>query len=456
MTNILKKDSSKLLKWILLIFIGLLFFFSLMFYDVTISYNSGYNLFNAIIHGNFPGKYAFESAFYIPVHIVFAIWGIPCWIFVNLGLAEVTSTGCLLWAKLLIVLSYAGCIYITNKLLKKQDCENNDFWIFTLASSVMLFLSPFAMATYDTFQLFLILLTIYYASNEDNLSFKTLIIMSAAVSFKFLMFFTAMTIILLKEKRILKILKSTIIMMIIPGALYIFSQLFRRTAIGSNPEELTVGFAHRFFSVILNGGLFNISIYFIFIFAILLYAYLSNKNTSSENFIKSISWLTTAQFLALFLFVYKNEPQWIVFLPPFIILTIFNNHKRFESNIILENILEICITIVQIFYFGWQYMSEELFDFLLFKNIPTTFLLRKDIANGYIILANLGLESYMPVFCALILCIGTALLITNLPKQKQEATTIINEKPIIITSNILRLIILALYFIVIVLIRFFI
>lgn len=452
-------ERTKKIKWIILTVLFIMFFFSMMFYDITISFENGMNLLNAIIGGNFPGEYAFESAFYIPVHILFAIWGIPCWILIRLGITDMMSCGCLIWAKGLVALSYFGCLLLTGKLLKKQNSDKIDFWIFMVASSALLFLPTFGMSTYDTFELFFVLLAIKSAADDvDGISVKTCLMLSVAVSIKFFMFFLALAIILVKEKRVIGIIKDFLLIMIIPAMFFVFAQIFIRTSSGANSGELTVGFVHRYFSIVLNGGLYDISLFFVLTFGSLLVCYLQTAPKSEQEFLKQISWIAVLQFMAMFLFVKKNEPQWIVFLVPFIVLAVSSNNERFENNLILENLLEVSITIVQIFYFGWQYMSERLFDYLLLKDAPTTYVLRKNVTNGYIILANLGLESFMPVFCAAILCIAAAILVINNPWQKNNngiiPYKINNQAKLMKVSNIFRLLVICVYFAGVVLIRF--
>ena len=431
--------------WILLGILILVFFVSLSYIDLYTTYDRGLLLLDSILSGNFPHGYFFEGAFYIFIHVILAIWCIPVWILIKLGIVSELSIICFLWAKLLIVALTVICALIVVRIMESAKIEGIEFALFLIISSPLFFLPCFATAQYDTIELSMALLAVLFIVKENNLSNKSIIILSIAVSVKFLFVFPAILALLLYEKRVLKLIVKTIELLSVSILMFVISKLLLVFAPETGSVELGSEFAKRLFKTSIDGGYFNISVFFLVFFALCIFCYLCTSPNNSHDAAIKISWFVSAVYLAFFSFVATNE-NWPMLIVCFLIILLIDNKKTIRLNLLLEMIFFISLLFQHICCEkGGCYINERNFDYLLLKNVEHKAVLGDNCTAAYGILRTIGLDTFLPAITAIMLAAGVALLIINNP-WKKITTELLCSGEIGISSNAARVIRLTILF----------
>lgn len=152
-----------------------------------------------------------------------------------------------------------------------------------------------------------------------------------------------------------------------------------------------------------------------------IWAYVTNKK-EKKDFNYYTLYISMATFIILFALLSECHPYWIVFLSPFLILSVFNNPKYLKVNILLEMGFALTFVCERMYVFWGVFGGSTTFDYLLIRKLG-----RRNVGER-IPLKYLLDKFYYEDFRAAILgifflCIF-ALLIINLPRklniQKEE------------------------------------
>ena len=289
-----------------------------LFYTVSSSY--------AYLKGHIIDFYDYNSQIvskgaYLPlIYIIFAIWNIPLQL---LGLThDVTVSGLTLnaielaWTKFLIVVFYFATthvIYIIVKTITGQSQKAKYIAVIFATSPIAVF-AAFIFGQYDTVGVFLTMLGFYFYIKHDY--FKFSFFFSLAISLKMFPMIVFVPLLLLAEKRIVRLIVHGVIAVaatILQIAIYYHSVSFRNsvfTLAGERVSTLTE------FSL----SLLNSSPYLIVLFTIIcIYAYVKNIDQEAEQYKTAIN-ISLLSYALLFSTIAWN-PQWLMIITPFFALS---------------------------------------------------------------------------------------------------------------------------------------
>ena len=388
-------------------------FLTMFYVDLQITSDHALLFLDMLFDGEALQFYAVsEAAYFPPVYLIFAVWLLPVWLLCRLGLAVPHSAACLLWSKCLPLLAAFGCLWMFRKILRAIRSEDEEFWSFLLCSSLLFTLPVFATAQYDVIELFFGLLGFYMASREERLSWRTLLVLSLAVSLKLLMLFPIILLILLKEKRFSRIALDVLSLAAVSfvSTLPFFGTY--STGAGSFSEEML----DKLLAVTLPTGVGNVSVFCLLFLTICLTAYCQKAPEDPAAFFRTVSWLAAAHFFAFFLFVDSAHPFWAVLMAPFVILLLAQAPGRLKLNLLLETLLELCLILLQSHQFRWVCLTDSSFSYLLLRNVPSLHLYPEGPISSFAQVINgLGLDALLPAVTALLLLCAGGLLALNHP-----------------------------------------
>lgn len=408
--------------WIALIIIYACFYFTSMYGDILITYQHGLIFLDCIKEGDFFNFYSrslyeenlavtsgLPACYSIPVYILFGLWNLPCWIFSRFAGGDAMAVGCLLWLKLIVVIPLILIIPIIRTFLSQLDCKDVSFGIFFFLTSYMVVYPAMGVVQYDTPSLALTLLGIWMYSKEKNMSWKTLMVFSIAVTLKLFALFPFIILTLIKEKRVIYIIRNILISLlltIISNLLFINNEGFKKAVNSANNswfDRLSVS--------AISAGLSSFSIFFtIFLIACVL-AFFTKANNRKDLLIKAI-WLNALLYWGFFSFVFAN-PYWIILFAPFIIITSLVYEDKLYFNFWVEQVMEITILVLQGVVFFWVYWGDYEFSHLILKNVQPQNIFGID--NLLSITQKVELTRFYPVLQTTFIIMGLVLLIFNNP-----------------------------------------
>ncbi len=309
----------------------ILLFFSTSHPDILETSNHSYLFLESVFTGNVFDFYNYVETrpldlyyvnyanYNILTYIIFGIWQLPIYIITKLFSIPVNGGILLFWTKIISTLFFVGCGYMIKIICEKLNLSKNLSYISSLffLFNPIAFFSPMVMGQYDTFCLFFLLFAISYYLDGDIKKFTILIGVSAV--FKFFSFFAFIPLLLLKEKKIIPLLKYIILSfwLYIPTTLLYFGKTGNASAFTSLMFEriLTPSFQTTFEPVSI----------FLFLYALIcLFTYFYSKK---EN-IKYLSmYIIMAVYTLLFYGIYWH-PQWVIILIPFIVITTFMQKNK--------------------------------------------------------------------------------------------------------------------------------
>lgn len=418
MVSWLRRDKIRTVAWGALIGCLIVYFISIFYPDIWITYNYGMLFLDCLHDGNIFRFYeislqyvdtlTFGATYFIPIYIIFAVWDLPVWLITRfLGGGEIDSIGSLLWAKGIILVFAFGCVWMMYLILKKLKCENLEYAVFLFISSLFFVCPSMAMIQYDVIELFFILCGIYCYFEDEKLFWRSLLFFSIAISIKLFAIFIFILLVLITEKRVVHIIidLSGSVLFTIITMLPFWENGYQECSAVVNQS-----FFERLFTVDIPGGISGISIFGIGFGSLCVIAHLY-KTISIQKCVETLCWLSVAFFLLLFAFVTCN-PQWIVLVLPFLICVLMKYENNFKINMILEIILESALILVQGTYFTWVYFCDSSFSSLLFRDSVR---MGEGICNLSELLERLGVLECIPGIYAVFVVCGVALLGINNP-----------------------------------------
>lgn len=366
--------------WVILLAVLAAYFPTLYYTDIIVTYKHALTLLNYIWEGR-PFEFYLctntyvesvgmmtEPIYPLPVYAVFAVWNLPIWVLMRMGLVWHTENmWCLLWCKGLLVAAMAGVCWLLCAILRQvgKKREEIEEALFLLLTS-LLFVAPIlAAAQYDILCVFLILLGIWQRLRDGRLSWKVMLIFSLAVTFKFFALLVYVVMVLLDEKRVWKVFRALLaglagnVLIDLPFAHPVHAET------GATFKEALIQFV---LAGKIQGGPGDLPLFPCVLIGICIAAYCLRAD-GREQYLKTAAWLNAAMFFGFFLLA-KSHPYWSVLLPPFVVLVLVLNPERFHVNILLDSIGSLAFLLYQAYNYSWVYLSENNLSWLLLKNIP--------------------------------------------------------------------------------------
>lgn len=366
--NILRKGiiSSPLssIDWILFIVITGFCFLTFQQMDI---YHTGGSSF-AYLNGHILDFYEYNVKYvggnsYLPsTYILFAIWNIPIYLLKIVTLPTCSVPWAVtMWYKALPVLFYVlsgFVVYKICKIISFGEKKSKIIAYIFLTSPIAVF-SQFIFGQYDVFTVFFILCGMYFYFKNDLLNF--IILFGVAITFKYFAFLIFVPLLLLKEKDILKIIKSCTICSI-PFLLevlgYYWSPAFRNGVLGFGAKNyiFVAGF---------NTSTTSISIVIVLWIAVVVWAYFVDVKTKVE----LISWAFYLCNIVIFLIFGLStwHPQWLLFAIPFMVMGTAISRK-FDFFIFIDILIMVFFTVFTIITWP-NHVDQTLMRQGIFKNL---------------------------------------------------------------------------------------
>lgn len=416
----------------IVVILSLLFLYLTYFYtDVAITTRSGIDFWTYLFQGNITHFYDLSKnmTFYDTLHcdalydftiyIIFAIWDFPLWVIEQLThIDALYSTGCLLWAKGIMLPFLAGTYIYIKKIgrLLGFSKEKNLWCGLIYLSSTFIMSSIFVLCQYDIIGIFFSLIGLYYYIKKDMTKFT--LYMAVAVTMKTFALFIFLPLLLLRVKNAFKILGYTI------GSLSVFlvSQIFF-SLLGTTPAG---SFLFAQMNKMLMGtvtlGLGNASIFIMVYLGILLFCYMKHIDSDYE-LGKFAIYLPFAVWSCFFVFS-ESSPYWIILLTPYFALMACQNTKLLKVNLLLDALSGIGLVLAQNLFFPWVFSYEWIMALMPFSKIfhPIPEMIQE---NNLLLLADEAtIQSFtntfgLPVCLGLFAFANLALMYLNFPKANR-------------------------------------
>lgn len=364
------------LEFVLVSFTLLFFYLTYFYTDVAITTRSGIDFWTFLFNGQISQFYELSKGmtFYDTLHcdalydfsiyIIFALWDFPLWLAEKyLHVDALLSTPCLLWAKGIMIPFLAGTIVFIKKIGTSLGFsrEKNSWCLLIFLSSTFVMSSIFVLCQYDIIGIFFSVVALYYYLKGDLKKFT--LFTAIAVTMKTFALFVFLPLILLKEKKVVKIGLYTI------GSLSVFvlSQLIF-TLLGTTP---TGSFLFAQMNKMLMGtvtlGLGNASLFIMGYLAILLFCYLKQVEDTYELqrfgvYIPFVVW-------AFFFVFSESSPYWIILITPYFALMVCQNVRFFKVNLWLDAFAGIGLLLAQNLFFPWVFSYKWLMPLMPFAKV---------------------------------------------------------------------------------------
>lgn len=311
------------------LFFGTAFVFAFFFMshpDLWETANHSYVFLESVFSGNFMNFYEFcaahnNSYYYINVanynimiYILFGLWELPVFIFNQIFSLPLNETFIIYWAKIVCVGFYIGCGYMVKKLCMELGLKESKasmaamFFIFNPVA----FFSPMAMGQYDTLCLFFTLWALCYYVKNDMVKFS--IVMGAGIVCKFFPLMILIPLVLLKEKKILSIIKYGLmsLWLYIPTTLLFWGRT-------GNAAAFTKAMIDRMFRITTDTGMRAVPV-FLLIYALIVFVSFLYVPKSKKTADYLAVYIPMVVFSLLFNYIYWH-PQWLILMIPFVVIT---------------------------------------------------------------------------------------------------------------------------------------
>lgn len=352
------KKTGKIGKWDWLVF-GILAVFCYFSFQQSDILHTGASSF-AYLNGHFFDFYDYNVQYvggnsYLPsTYILFAIWNIPIRLLQLVTVPTLSvSMPVVFWYKLLPTLFYFAAGRVMYRILLELNAEDKlaKLGMFIFLSTPISFFSQFIFGQYDSFTMFFMMLGIYYWIKDDMIKFS--VFFSIALTFKYTAFLVFAPLLLLKEKRYLRIILSLVIcaaLFVLEVAVYYPSEAFRRGVFGFG----AVGYIT---SVALRETNFSVSVVIVLWLLICGVAFFKDTKNRAETY----KWGVYLSSLVCFLVfgLCQWHPQWLMFMTPFLVLGMMY-HEKSDAFLILDLMLMAAFTLVTVSYWN-NHVDQNLF-----------------------------------------------------------------------------------------------
>ncbi len=372
-----------------------------------------YNI-NRVASGNDSYTGVQGCAYNILVYIVFAIWNFPLYLvdfFTNIE--PMNNIFCIIWAKLLVATAFFASAYLLVQILKELNISEKMQQMATMLylSSALMLGSIFIVGGYDILSVCIMLLGFLAYLKKKHKWF--LFWFSIAICFKYFALFALVPLLLLRQKKVLLLMRDGLLSLVI----YALTSI-PFTLVGSTQGGLA---SSLFFTVFgAQDGIFH---WFVLAYGVVcIVAYMTQSDDLAyEN--QVAIWLVFGAY-ASFFGLCNAYPYWVVYLIPFMVMLIANNAGNYRINILLETVGTIALLAHYYLYYWWCYFGVTL-NSMLWKYVTP------DLLNHPDSWVQLGQQSellqllvgkgsgFCPMFRAAFILACVALAYFNFPKKEQ-------------------------------------
>ena len=360
--------------------ISLVFFYSFIYNDIIETMRMGMDVWYSMFDGQLNYFYArrtpvnaiaypktVQGVYDFPIYIVFALWNLPLWIAERFFSVDVfRSPLCLMWGKSLILLSSILITAAIFKLCKTLRMVEETCWLVCILfiTSNFFMSSVILMSAYDIVALYFAIIGLDYYFKGNTKKFT--ICFMFAIPLKFLALLIFIPLVLLREKRILKI-AGYVFASILPILFFRFFIPCR--AVFDDPASAALHLSNILKSTELSNLAFLYTvtyewetslsrIYLSLAFWGILYLICYFYKPESEDQIKKWGIYVCFLIFANLFITCMTHPYWIMVLLPFIVTIIGINKKYLYVNLVLDTLMTWGMILAQMFKFPWCFGSS--------------------------------------------------------------------------------------------------
>ena len=404
------------------------------------------------------------------------LWTLPVNLvsrFVDFEIANVVTV---IWFKLSMAFVFTLCMSEMIKVGKQLEItEERIKWMLILFSSTILVALPvFHIAQSDILYTYISLLGIRSFLNKDTKKF--IIFFAMAVSCKAIAVLIFIPLVLLREKRILYILRDSVLgasvfvlervwyrivdkLNILLTGNHMLETLEVKRVVDGNEvmvektlDQINVDFFSHFYHKVLYFEFpairkgYTAAVLVVLLVLLYIWCYVQNKDSIEWKhdciYAVAVAWL-------IFFINASPSPYWIVTMFPAWFLLMFTQPERLKTNLLLENIFTLTMFLVYVVNTDWVYGGPGNLDYLLLKGLLKE---GHDSVNGPDVaryLNNLGIESVMNVITAICLAVSIGLMVINHHKVVvSDEMTADDEKKIMHGFAIWQISVLAIWYVI--------
>lgn len=419
------KDTEKpsKLEWMIIITTILFCTVFILYGDITATIDESIMLIESITKGRVFDffQYCIENkstswapTYEIPIFFIFAIWNFPLYILKNnFGINFLDHSILLLWGKLEIILFVAGSTYLIYKICRQINIERNkSLWaVFLFCTSINVIICSVMVAQVDTVSVFFSLLGIYYYIKNDNNKF--ILWFCVAITVKLFAIFIFIPLILLKEKRILKIIQyslSGLVLLIISKLLFINNEGYK-ICMGEF-SDMTI---NRVQFPTIESGMIGVPIFITIFVLICIYCY-QKKIKSQQELDKFAIYVPFVVYQFMFMFI-GCYWYWYILVCPYIIIVIIQNMEKFKLNILLEMISGVSVAVIYAGIYPWILNAHSIDWMPMAKIFGERDAASRQFNNLGELLVALGVDKYYHFFSAIFFGCIIAFIIINFPRK---------------------------------------
>lgn len=427
-------------------------YFIFMYIDITNTIDNSVLLTKAVFSGNFFDFYDysiknastnFPANYEILAYIPFAVWNLPLAVGnMAFGFDYMHSTFALLWAKGIIVVFAVFTLYFIYKILRlcKISMEFSLLACYVFSTSIMFFWPSFLIVQIDLPALLLMLIGIYFYLKGNNKLFTLFFALS--IPFKMFAIFLFIPLLLLKEKRIIHIAIKTVCVMIpqlLCKILFIGSEAYNFALSSQSNDGIKSLF--NFTDII---GPRKLSLFIVAFFAVCVFCYIYKYDEKKTELKLSLPLYISALVYGCMMIFVQTRGYWIIYLAPFLIISIFISGRFMKLNLLLELLSGFC-------FFMWYSIAgggaardkNIVWRLLLYKFIEQPDNSKIKYGNIDYLFSAIGLDNYEYLFFTVFVCSLAAILILCCPLllKKHVRDTSVDRGVIIIRPLVLLLII---------------
>lgn len=460
-------DAPNRLEWILAGIAGFLIFFNLFYGDNITMFLSYFWNNTGLFNGNSLNFLGNNRLSYGIVQLwICELWCLPVNILYKIKWFEPANVWTVLWYKSFIIIFFWLGIREMVAISKKIGIEEKyrKWMIYIFATSVLVALPTFHIAQSDTIYVYFLLKGLNAYLDDDYKKF--VLFFALAIDCKYMAVFMFIPLVLLREKRILYIIRDAILgVIIIPLQIIWFkivvwldklvfhsgeviekidSVVSNETTTASNGMAAyadkintdNLGFMshvyHKmlFFEVPAIRKEYAASILVVMFALLCIWCFLRKRNADTRT--RDALYIGFVSMTLLFAWSSPN-PYWIVAMYPVTFMMMYNNRKRLRINLLLEMGFSLTMFLIYLDSMPFVYGGTENFLHMPLKDwfglIPEHTFETGPTVYGYI--SKLGIPSLMPIIVAVCLACFIAWVIINYPGMDDKIDDDITEESLI-------------------------
>lgn len=374
-----KEGKIKILATSIFVLISLIFFYSFIYNDIIETMRMGMDVWYSLFDGELNYFYArrtpvnpvaypktVQGVYDFPIYIVFAIWNFPLWIAENFFQVDVfQSPLCLMWGKTLILLSTVLIVAAIYRLCRTMEMGDEISYLICIlfVTSNFFMTSVIMMCAYDIISLYFVILGMHYWMKNDMKGF--ILCFMCAIPLKFFALLVFVTLLLLREKKILRI-AGAMLCSVLP--ILVFRILIPCRAVFEDPASAAISLGNIFKATNLSGlaiiytlgnqiEMSNARLFpSLLMWGILYLVCYFMKPECETEYRRWGLYFSFLTFAILFVFC-TSHPYWLLIMLPMMVMMMGMNRKYLYVNLILETVMTWGMIILQMMRFPWCFGS---------------------------------------------------------------------------------------------------